>query len=114
MSHPNGPPVRKEAVMTATTRPSRSLIVSWLLGASFVALVTFSFEALSAREAAQGRCPITGAVALAAETDPPTCPRMEERLRCPATGATSAPSVPSGRCPAGGDLNGPTRAGLSI
>lgn len=100
--------------MNATMRPSRSLIVSWLLGASFVALVTFSFEALSARDAAQGRCPVTGAVALAVETDPPTCPAVEGRLRCPATGARSSPAVPSGRCPAAGDAPHLTRAGLSI
>jgi hypothetical protein len=96
------------------TRPSRSLIVSWLLGASFVALVTFSFEALSARDAAQSRCPVTGAVALDGQSDPATCPAMETSVRCPATGATSAPVVPSGRCPAGGGASGQKRAGLSI
>ena len=100
--------------MNATTRPSRSLIVSWLLGASFVALVTFSFEALSARDAVKGRCPVTGAVALAAETDPPTCPAMRGKVRRPTTGDTARPAVPSGRCPAAGSAFSQARAGLSI
>ena len=94
-------------------KPRRSLLVSWLLGASVVALVTFSFDALSAREAAPIRCPVTGAMPSTGSPASSTCPAMEEKFRCP-TGATDAPSAPRGRCPAGGDASRPAKAGLSI
>jgi hypothetical protein len=113
-AHPPRPDVRKSPEVTDAMKPSRSLVVSWLLGASVVALVTFSFEALSAREAAQGRCPVTGAVALAVETDPPTCPAMRGKVRRPTTGDTARPAVTSGRCPAAGGPSSQARAGLSI
>ncbi len=94
--------------MKAAAKPSRSLIVSWLLGASVVALVTFSFEALSAREAGTGRCPVTSAVSSPGGTGSPACPAMERAPRCPATGATAAPAAPLGRCPAGGNASSTT------
>ena len=56
--------------MNAALRPRRSLLVSWLLGASVVALVTFSFEALSAREAAPDLCPAAGAAPRALPAGP--------------------------------------------
>ncbi len=95
-------------------KPSRSLLVSWLLGASVVALVTFSFEALSARDAAPARCPVTGAVSSTGAPASPTCPAMQGTVRCPVTGATATPAAPRGRCPAGGDTSRSTAAGLSI
>ncbi|HYN42954.1 MAG TPA: hypothetical protein VE129_14340 [Thermoanaerobaculia bacterium] len=94
-------------------KPTRSLLVSWLLGASVVALVTFSFDALSARDAAPIRCPATGAMLSTGSPASSTCPAMEGSFRCP-TGATATPSAPRGRCPAGGDAFRSTKAGLSI
>ncbi len=92
----------------------RSVLVSWLLGASVVALVTFSFDALSARDAAPVRCPVTGAVSSTGAPASSTCPAMEGSLRCPVTGSTAAPAAPRGRCPVGGDTPRPTVVGLSI
>jgi hypothetical protein len=93
---------------------NRSLLVSWLLGASVVALVTFSFEALSARGPAPNRCPATGALSSAGATTSSTCPAMEGKARCPVTGATATPAAPRGRCPAAEDASRSTAAGLSI
>lgn len=109
---------------------TRSVLVSWLLGATFVGLVTFSFEALSAREAPAARCPVTGATSAARATTSSTCPAMTAGVRCPAAGAmampapasarcpvsgsTTSPVVPPGRCPAGGDASGLARPGLRV
>ncbi len=95
-------------------KPSRSLIVSWLLGASVVALVTFSFEALSARESAPIRCPATGAMSPKGAPSSPACTAVKGPVRCPVSGATATPSALRGRCPAGGDASRSTEAGLSI
>lgn len=100
--------------MNTAMKPTRSLLVSWLLGASVVALVTFSFEALSAREAATATCPATGAMVSTATTDSSICPAMEESLRCPATGATASPAAPSGRCPAAAGASRLPRPGLRV
>ncbi|MBK9374424.1 MAG: hypothetical protein IPN03_12010 [Holophagales bacterium] len=95
-------------------KPTRSLIVSWLLGASVVALVTFSFEALSAREAETATRPVTGAVVLTGTTGSSGCPAMEGTLRCPASGVTASPAAPSDRCPAGADVSRLPRPGLRV
>lgn len=83
-------------------KPTRSLIVSWLLGASVVALVTFSFEALSAREPSPARCPANGTASAVVAAQVPSCPATMEKSRCPATGATARSTTPSVRCPATG------------
>ena len=100
--------------MNEASRPGRSLIVTWLLGASVVVLVTISFEALSANAGAPKRCPVTGAAAFTAETASPACPALERRPRCPATGATAAPETPLRRCPAGLGDSRATRAATSV
>jgi len=101
--------------MNEASRPGRSLIVTWLLAASVVVLVTISFEALSANAGASKRCPATGAAALTAETASPACPALERRPRCPASGATrGAPETPRLRCPAGVGDSRATRAATSV
>ena len=92
------------------TRPKRSVLVSWLLGAVAGAAVTLSFEALSAREAAPARCPVTGAVAT--EGRCPASAPAEGAARCPVTGATGREEAPApgGRCPA----SPVTAPGLSV
>jgi hypothetical protein len=111
-------------------KPNRSLLVSWLLGASVVALVTFSFEALSAREASPASCPASGKASAVFAAQVPSCPATAEQGRCPATGATARsttpsarcpvtgataqPAAPSGRCPAAGDASDLLRPGLRL
>ncbi len=95
-------------------KPKRSHLVSWLLGASVVALVTFSFDALSARGSEPNRCPATGAMSSVGAPAASSCPAMKGKTRCPVTGATATPAAPRGRCPAGGNVSDPTKAGLSI
>lgn len=96
-------------------RPARSFLVTWLIGAGFGALVTLSFEALSARPDAPAplRCPVTGAVADDVDRCPVTGADAAEPS-CPASGANEgeAPSVPHGRCPAAAP--GPALVGLSV
>lgn len=102
------------AEVIAALKPRRSLLVSWLLGAFVVALVTFSFDALSARNAASIRCPATGATSFTGAPASATCPAMEGRVHCPVSGAPATPSAPRSRCPAGGDASRSTGAGVSI
>jgi len=104
--------------MNAALRTRRSLLVSWLLGASVVAFVTFSFEALSAREAAPDRCLVTGEIASCAakaSSSRPARPRTEVRTeaRCPAW-ATAVPAMQLGRCPAAGTAPRARPAGPSV
>jgi hypothetical protein len=87
-------------------KPTRSLLVSWLLGAGVVALVTFSFEALSARETAAARGPATAAASSVVTAHAPACPSTTEAVRCPATGATAYSTSASGRCPVTGATAG--------
>lgn len=78
----------------------RSLLVSWLLGASAVALLTLSFEGLSAREKEESRSPATGAISAATAPSAPAGPAARDRDagRCPAAPAV----VTDDRCPAAG------------
>jgi hypothetical protein len=96
--------------VNAAVKPNRSLLVSWLLGATVVALVTFSFEALSAREASPARCPASGtaSASVTAHVPAPASPATTESGRCPATGTTGSTGTtarstsPSARCPVTG------------
>lgn len=86
---------------------SRSLLVSWLLGATVVALVTFSFEALSEREGgAAAGSPVAAAYSVVT-ADAPACPAKTTAARCPATGATARSTAAPGRCPVSGATAGP-------
>lgn len=91
-------------------KPSRSLLVSWLLGATVVALVTFSFEALSERESFRADRPSTEAVTTVVAAYSPASAATAERGRCPATGALAPSTKASGRCPVSGATAGPATA----
>jgi hypothetical protein len=82
-------------------KPARSLLVSWLLGATVVALVTFSFEALSEREVTEAIGPASASVTSVVTAHAPASPAATQEARCPATGATAHSATVTARCPVG-------------